>query len=85
MVQRYEFATRTAEFMRCGKCGVMICALCNEGGRTIAALNVNTLDQVENLPLAVVDADFDGEQGAARLGRRAANWIPQVRQRFVNA
>ena len=82
---RYEFATRTAEFFRCGKCGVMIFAGCELADRRFAVLNVNTLDNSSELDLNVVDMDFDGEQVGDRLARRRRNWIPDVSIRFVDS
>jgi len=82
---RYGFATRTAEFFRCRKCGVMIFAGCELAGRRYAVLNVNTLDRTSELEFNVVDMDFDGEQVGNRLERRQRNWIPDVNIRFIDA
>ena len=81
----YEFGTRTAEFFRCNRCGVMIFAGCSIDGRRFAVLNVNTLDDVGQLPLHTVDVDFDNEQVDGRLERRRRNWIGNVSIRYVNA
>ena len=86
MVQRYEFGTRTAEFLRCARCGVMLLASApGDGGGRIGVLNVNTLDDIESLPLQCTDSDFDGETLASRLARRNTNWIPDVSIDYVNA
>lgn len=81
---RYEFGTKTAQFFRCARCGVMNFAHCKIGETTYAVLNVNTLDDVDTLDLHVADADFEGEDVAQRLDRRQRNWIPRVSLRFVN-
>ena len=85
MVQRYEFGTKTAEFFRCARCGVMLLASSLSDGRRIAVLNANTLDDIESLPLQCTDSDFDGETLASRLARRNTNWIPEVSIDYVNA
>lgn len=85
MAQRYEFGTRTAEFLRCARCGVMVMASSLSDGRRIAVVNVNTLDDAETLPLQCSDTDFDGETLASRLERRKTNWIPDVGIDYVNA
>lgn len=85
MLQRYEFGTRTAEFLRCGKCGVLVVATAQADGQRIAVLNVNTLDDAAAMPFVVGDTDFDDEEVGSRLERRARNWIQNVSVHFVNA
>lgn len=85
MVQRYEFGTKTAEFLRCARCGVMIAALSGNDSARIAVLNVNTLDDIESLALQTAPANFDGEVLDDRLARRQANWIQGVTIDYVNA
>ena len=85
MIQRYEFGTRTADFLRCNRCGVMVFACSGKGDNCIAVLNINTLDDVETLPVQVQPADFEGEEVADRLARRQANWIKTVSIEYVNA
>ena len=85
MVDRYTFGTRTAEFLRCSKCGVMILASRDIDRQRYAVLNVNTLDDVERLAFSVADSDFEAEAVADRLQRRQANWIPRVSLQFINA
>lgn len=84
MLQRYEFGTRTAEFIRCSRCGVMVAALC-EAPTCIAVLNVNTLDAIESYVLNVKQADFEGEDTGDRMARRRANWIQDVSVEYINA
>ena len=85
LLHRYEFGTRTAQFLRCGKCGVLVIASAQADGRQIAVLNVNTLDGADEESFAVGDTDFDDENLDGRLERRARNWIQNVAVKFVNA
>lgn len=85
LAQHYEFGTRTAQFLRCGKCGVMVLAASETDGRRIAVLNVNTLDDCETMDFVVTTGDFDAEDREGRLARRARNWIRDVSIRYVNA
>jgi hypothetical protein len=41
--------------------------------------NVNTFDDFDASRLLPGDVNFDGEEEPARLARRAANWISDVR------
>lgn len=76
--RRYRFGTGTADFLSCTACGVCFAVLGEDQGRRIAVVNVNTLDQRDALAFERSDTDFDGEDTAARLGRRAARWIGEV-------
>lgn len=79
-VTRYAFATRTAEFHLCARCGVVPIASSTIDGKLYAVINVNTFDDVDPAliePAAIVS--FDGESEAARLARRKRAWIADVR------
>ena len=79
-VTRYAFATRTAEFHLCARCGVVPVASSTIDGKLYAVINVNTFDDVDPAliePAAIVS--FDGESEAARLARRKRAWIADVR------
>ena len=78
-VTRYAFGHKTAEFLLCGRCGVLASALCEIEGRRYAVLNANLLDP----PLAVDKsavpvADYEAEDVAERLDRRQQRWIANV-------
>lgn len=77
-VGEYAFATRTATFHVCTRCGVVPFVTCEVDGRAHAVVNVNVL---EDLPADRVDrapVSFEGEDVDARLARRARNWIAEV-------
>ena len=78
-VTHYSFGTKTAEFLVCAVCGIVPLATSRIGGRLYAAVNVNTFDGVDPALLQRAAVSFDTEDEAARLARRARNWIGNVR------
>ena len=74
----YRFGTKTADFIHCPRCGVVVIAVDDTGEAPRAVLNVNTLDDHALLDFEHSDSDFDGESRDDRLARRAARWIPAV-------
>lgn len=62
-VSRYAFATKTAQFHICTRCGVVPLVTSRIDGRLYAVVNVNT---------------FEGENEETRLARRRRNWIANV-------
>ncbi len=78
LVSRYVFATRTAEFHVCARCGVVPVATSRIGGRVHAVVNVNTFDGIDPALLQHASASLDGEGREARLERRQRNWIADV-------
>jgi hypothetical protein len=77
-VSRYAFATGTAEFFVCCRCGVVPFASSNIDDRLYAVVNVNTFEPDEPLVFAQEVTNFDGESKEERLARRKRNWIPNV-------
>jgi hypothetical protein len=78
-VTAYAFGTKTADFHVCNRCGVVTCCTSLVEGRLHAVVNVNAFDNFDASRLVLADVDFDGEDESARLLRRAANWIGDVR------
>ena len=76
---KYEFGTRTAVFHVCTRCGTVPVVTSAIDGNTYAVVNVNVLENVDPAWLRRSGADFEGEAVAARLARRARNWIARVR------
>jgi hypothetical protein len=79
LVAAYAFGTKTADFHVCNRCGVVTCCTSLVEGRLYAVVNVNAFDNFDASRLVLADVDFDGENESARLLRRAANWIGDVR------
>jgi len=75
---RYRFATGTADFLFCARCGVTVAALDANGGELKAVVNIHTLDDAATIEFDRSDSDFEGETRGARLARRAARWIGEV-------
>jgi hypothetical protein len=76
LLLRYRFATASADFLICRRCGVYVGALMAEGGAWYAIANLNTLEGREALHPAPQAMVYDGEDAAARRGRRSARWTP---------
>ena len=76
---RYAFGTRTAVFHICTRCGTVPIVTSDIDGHTYAVVNVNALEDLDPAWLRRSAADFEGEDVAARLARRARNWIARVR------
>lgn len=79
LVSDYAFGTKTADFRICTRCGVVACCTSLIEGRLYAVVNVNTFDDFDSGRLVRGEVSFDGEEEPARLTRRAANWIRDVR------
>jgi hypothetical protein len=78
LMSRYSFATGTADFHICARCGVVPLVTCDIAGRVLAVVNVNALEGIDRSRLHVSPAVFDGEDVDARLARRQRNWIGTV-------
>ena len=73
---RYRFGTRTADFLVCGRCGILTVACCEITTVDYAVINANTFTNLPAGALASAGTNFDGEDTAARLTRRQRNWMP---------
>ena len=76
LLLRYRFATGTADFLICRRCGVYVGALMAEGGAWYAIANLNTIEGREALHPVPQPMVYDGEDAGARRGRRSARWTP---------
>lgn len=72
----YQFGTKTADFLICPDCGVIVAATCSIDGTDFGILNLNCLDGEHVWPIPESKSDFDGEGTGDRLARRAKNWMP---------
>jgi len=70
----YRFGTKTADFMRCARCGVLIGAKCDLDGASRMVISAALFDGLSDRDSAA--ADFDGEQVEGRLARRSRTWTP---------
>ena len=76
LLLRYRFATASADFLICRRCGVYVGALMEDGGLWFAIANLNTLEGREALQPVPQPMVYDGEAEGARRGRRSARWTP---------
>jgi hypothetical protein len=77
-VSRYRFGLRSSDFLVCRTCGVFVAGLCEVDGRTYATLNANVLEDRAAFTQVPQPMDYDGEELAARLARRARVWTPAI-------
>jgi hypothetical protein len=76
LAEKYRFGSRTADYVLCRRCGVYVGAVCETGSGLRAVINTNCLDDRAAFTQAPAAPDYDGEATAARLERRATNWMP---------
>jgi hypothetical protein len=76
-VSLYAFATRTATFHVCARCGVVPLVTSEIAGRIYAVVSATVLD-VDPALVRRVPASFDDESLDDRLARRARGWIANV-------
>ena len=73
--QRYRFATRTTDYLICGRCGVYVGAVAEIDGRPYATLNLNAFDD-PRLDLAAEPVSYAGETAEQKAERRRRKWTP---------
>ncbi len=73
---RYRFATKTADFLICGRCGIYVAAVLTVGSSSYATVNVNTLDSAKSFLQEARSMNYDGETETERIRRRMKNWTP---------
>jgi hypothetical protein len=81
LVEQYRFGSQTADYLVCRRCGIYIGAVCETAAGTRAVVNTNSLADRAAFTGEPARPDYDGEDTAARLARRAANWTPAVLHR----
>jgi hypothetical protein len=72
---RYRFATRAADYLLCGRCGVYVGAMVEEAGIALVTLNLNAFDD-PHPELEAVPVSYDGESAAERAASRRRRWTP---------
>jgi hypothetical protein len=80
LLQRYRFATGTAEFLLCRGCGVYLGAQMSIDGARFGILNALTLNPLPaDLPSPEA-MNYGGETAESRSVRRVARWTPLVNE-----
>lgn len=77
-VGRYRFATASADFCFCRRCGVLVYLTSEIDGQLYGLVNMNTLDARPEAFAAAPVMSYEGEDADERLKRRRKNWISQV-------
>ena len=77
-LNRYRFGHETADFIFCGQCGGLICAISRIDDHDYAVINVNNFNNVTAEELVHSVTNFDAESIEVRLGRRKKNWTPEI-------
>jgi hypothetical protein len=76
-LDKYAFGTRTAEFLVCGRCGIVPVVTSLIDGRLHAVVNVNAFENVDPSLLQRAPTNFEGEDVQSR-SRAAHEWITDV-------
>jgi hypothetical protein len=76
-LQRYRFASRSADFLICRDCGVYLGAVFTSTHRQFATLNINTIRAPLEVPAAVA-ISYEGESLEQKQARREQRWTPVV-------
>ena len=77
-LQRYRFATRTAETLICRNCGVYVGAINEIDGRLYGIANVNVLDDQTAFDRPPEIRSYDHQTAEERIARRRMTWMPAV-------
>jgi hypothetical protein len=78
-VNRYQFGTKTADFIICKQCGTMPFVLSKIDGHYYAVVNINTItEQNQSDQKDFSRLNYDEELIKDRLNRRRKNWIGKV-------
>jgi hypothetical protein len=72
---RYRFASKAADYILCGTCGIYLGAVADIHGATYATLNLNAFDDPRP-DLAAEPISYDGESPTAKAARRRERWTP---------
>jgi hypothetical protein len=85
LTSRHRFATQTAEFLGCTRCGDTPLVTSHIAGRLFAVVNTHALRG--DLPLRPSPGHprLDDETRAERIERRQRSWIPDVRVDYLGS
>ena len=81
LLSRYQWATRSAEFLVCRRCGNYLGAVMGVGDGWVMTLNINLFDEVARFAQEPIKVDYDAETPAERRRRRETGWTPAVWER----
>jgi hypothetical protein len=75
-LSRYQWGTRSAEFLVCRNCGGYAGAVMTSGARKYMVVNVNLVDDPSQFTQPAVPVNYDAETPEERRKRREAVWTP---------
>jgi hypothetical protein len=78
-VSKYAFATGTAEFHICSRCGIVPVVTSTIDRHVYAVVSVNAFNNVERSIVRRAPVTFEGESMETRLARRTKGWIADVK------
>ena len=76
-VYAHSFGTNTADFMHCAICNTLVYVKSEIDGHDYALVVASALLEYEQLA-SLGPVDYEGEEVADRLQRRAEHWIKQL-------
>jgi len=72
---RYRFASRSADYLICPRCGIYVGAMTELEGRDLITINLNAFDDphpgLEGTPVS-----YEGEAAETKAARRLGRWTP---------
>lgn len=75
---RYRFGHRTADFLLCAHCGVLVAVAAEIDGVLRGVVNLAVMDPQPDLSSDIPVMDFEEESEEDRTNRRRRNWIGRV-------
>jgi hypothetical protein len=82
---RYRFGQRTADFLLCAHCGVLVAVTAEIDGAMRGGVNLAVMDPPLPSSAEVPVMDFSAETEVERTARRRRNWIGHVEIREVSS
>jgi hypothetical protein len=76
LLRRYQFGTRSADFLLCGACGVFLGAVMTQGSQRWGVLNVRSLQPPPSGLPVPQPMQYGAEGMEDRTQRRTARWTP---------
>ena len=74
-LNRYRFASKSADFYVCRDCGAYVASVIDSPRGRFATLNVNVISPAVDVPTAT-PVTYDAETAAQKLARREQKWTP---------
>jgi hypothetical protein len=72
---RYGFASGSADYLICRRCGVYVGAMAELDGRLLVTLNLNAFEDPQP-ELEAQPVSYEGESAETKAARRSERWTP---------